>query len=253
MSLETFIQIAVASGPIVLGLMGAILSIRPPTGRWGHRLWFLSFVVVGLVSAVATFAELRSTDTGQRSILSGIDRILDGKSGKVPADVTATFVYPEGPAIVLYNTSETTALTVLYQVVLWNLDSPEAILKSALEIPVAKADYVRHDAAAGPFNLFERPLSQNRLKAGDRIFGYASVSCPDCKTHRQYWINAVWKTGGWYAPLKDGTSVDLLALLDQVPLIAKNLDGFISGIPETDRRKIMSKEEWRDNSYLPPK
>jgi len=61
--LDTLVQIAAAVGPVMLAVMGVWVSIRPPSpyGR-AHWLWAASFVLVGVITAVALFRELRSSE-----------------------------------------------------------------------------------------------------------------------------------------------------------------------------------------------
>jgi hypothetical protein len=80
--IETFVQIAAAFGPVLLAIMGVIVSLSPPDriGR-AHKVWAASFVVVGAFSALAIFFELRGTD----KILGQIWEHLQGpQSGDRP-------------------------------------------------------------------------------------------------------------------------------------------------------------------------
>jgi hypothetical protein len=79
-------------------------------------------------------------------------------------------------------------------------------------------------ADAGDFlrpktNFLQRPIVstfpqvREAVKPGDRIFGYVTVSCPNCVKDRRYWVFFVNGSGGWYSetPTKDPFELPVLA------------------------------------------
>jgi hypothetical protein len=62
-------QIAAAVGPIILAVMRVIVSIKPPKA---YRPWVASFIVVGIITAIASIAEMRGNDTTMNNIWSKI-------------------------------------------------------------------------------------------------------------------------------------------------------------------------------------
>jgi hypothetical protein len=54
-------QLLFSAGPIALAIMGAYVSISPPSQK--QRLgWIVGFIIVGGVSALSIFLEVRGTD-----------------------------------------------------------------------------------------------------------------------------------------------------------------------------------------------
>ena len=74
--METIIQAAAIGGPLLLAIMGLIVSIKPPKseGR-GHWYWFAAFFVVGGIAFLANFFELRSSDALQGKLSSKQDEL----------------------------------------------------------------------------------------------------------------------------------------------------------------------------------
>jgi len=56
------IQIFAAFGPFVLTVMGVIVSIKPPASPKAHYAWLGLFLIIGLPTSFATYAEMRSSD-----------------------------------------------------------------------------------------------------------------------------------------------------------------------------------------------
>ena len=164
----------------------------------------------------------------------------------MPPDVKLKFIYPNSPALILYNDTSTPAQNALYSFGLWNLDSPPDQMTNPLPVPSAKADYVRSHEAVGPQNIFDAPGVKSRLKAGDRIFGFVTVSCPDCKTRREYWLSIKWGDSGWFSELDADKHVDMFSLSKEIPRISKSFDAFVSDIPLAERHPVLTVEEFKN-------
>jgi hypothetical protein len=61
--MDTLIQASAAFGPVLLAIMGVVVSLNPPDriGR-AHKIWAWSFAIVGFLAALAIFFEFRGTD-----------------------------------------------------------------------------------------------------------------------------------------------------------------------------------------------
>jgi hypothetical protein len=61
---DTVVQVLATVGPIALAVMGFWVSIKPssPKSR-ANWMWAASFVIVGVATGIASFSELRGTDT----------------------------------------------------------------------------------------------------------------------------------------------------------------------------------------------
>jgi hypothetical protein len=129
--------------------------------------------------------------------------IKDDYYGAELPDVTLRFVYPNQPALQLQNISGKVALQIRYTITLWNLDATDNP-KNPLQIPVGAFDFIKPGLFGGPLNIFQ-PVATS-LKSGNRLFGSASVSCPDCARGRTFWVYIVWDQGGWYSEIPEVTT-----------------------------------------------
>jgi hypothetical protein len=119
-------------------------------------------------------------------------------------DVTLRFVYPKDPALVIANPSDSIARDIKWMVALWNMDLPDR--NDPLPIPVSTFDWIRPHDEGGPQNLFDSPLVAPLLRQGNRLFGSASVSCPECARGRTYIVYIVWGEGGWVSEVENENS-----------------------------------------------
>lgn len=118
----------------------------------------------------------RRSQNAAKEISEKLDLILKqmNKEANHPT-VGLRFVYPKSPALVLINQSGVIAKDLKWSVSLWNLDLPDR--NDPLPIPVSAFDWLRPNDEGRPENLFETPLIAPLLKAGNRLFGSASVIC----------------------------------------------------------------------------
>lgn len=128
-------------------------------------------------------------------------------------DVTLRFVYPDHPALMLINESELVAKQIKWTVVLWNMDNPKVYsdglhtpeAHEPLQIPVATFDFLRGGTRSIQ-NLLNSPLVKPHIKDGDRLFGSASVVCPDCQRGHTFVVDFVLGKGGWFSEIEDQVS-----------------------------------------------
>ena len=112
-------------------------------------------------------------------------------------EVGLRFVHANRPALIISNLSDSVARNIKWTVLLWNMDLPDR--NDPLPIPVSSYDFIRSHAEGGPQNLFDGPLLAPLLKPGDRLFGSASVDCPDCARGRTYVVYIVFGKDGWFS------------------------------------------------------
>jgi hypothetical protein len=117
-------------------------------------------------------------------------------------DVALRFVYPKSPALVLVNQSAVIARDIKWTVLLWNMDLTDR--SDPLPIPVGKFDWIRPHDQGGPQNLFGSQHVAPLLKPGNRLFGSASVDCPECARGRTYIVYIVWDESGWFSEVENG-------------------------------------------------
>jgi hypothetical protein len=75
------------------------------------------------------------------------------------------------------------------------------------------------------------------VKSGDRLFGYVTVSCPECATTRDAWVYIEYGKAGWYAPLsRDAPFVSMNHIFKAIPLVEKNVDSALDEFAPISRR-----------------
>jgi hypothetical protein len=116
------------------------------------------------------------------------------------SDVELRFVYTERPALVIVNRSGVVAKDIKWMVAVWNLDLPDRT--DPLPIPVQTFDWIPANNEGGPQDLFNGPTVAPLAKTGDRLFGSASVNCPDCFKGRTYVVHIILGSGGWFAEVE---------------------------------------------------
>ena len=114
-------------------------------------------------------------------------------------DVQLVFVHAKEVSVAVRNVSKRIVRDPQYQIAFWNLDAPKEQLMQPLPIPVKLGDFIRPGWHWGPNQLMSIQRVKNQLKKGDRIFGFAFVTCPDCAQTRWYWVYFEHGSGGWYA------------------------------------------------------
>jgi hypothetical protein len=123
-------------------------------------------------------------------------------------DVTLRFVYPKSPALLLVDSPKALARDIKWEIALWNMDLPER--NDPLPIPASTFDWLRPGDNGGPENLFSSSLVAPLLKPGNRLFGSATVICPNCQRGHTYIVYIVWDEGGWFYEVKNEKSGHLI-------------------------------------------
>ena len=189
-------------------------------------LSYLFCVLITQDKSLSTAEKLKALETYRNS--------GQPTSGENPQpDVTLVLASPESPAVMLVNASDAVAREIKYWAAIWNLET-----RQVLPIPVASFDYIRPHEAGGPQAFFGLPNVDATLKAGNRLAGVVSVTCPNCVASHSYWVYVIWGQGGWFSKIPDGHSPSLARLLKAVPDIAENPNRFFADIPPGDRVSI---------------
>lgn len=167
----------------------------------------------------------------------------------VRPDVTLHFVKPTEPAVWLRNDSEAVAENIKWQFELFNLDNPSSVdgtVYRFVPIPNRSFDFLRPHRRSGTHAVFEAPVAAATVRAGNRLFGSVTVSCPTCVRDRVYWVFLTLGQGGWYSELPAGHSVDMKEYVRALPLLMKsqNPERDLRGwIPEERRTAIPTRIE----------
>jgi hypothetical protein len=110
-------------------------------------------------------------------------------------DVALLLLYPQQLSVLIVNVSpDKVARQIMYEARFWNMTN---VMQGSFQFVgsvVRSVEYIRPKGAIGPNPLEFHPSSGPGLKAGDRLFGYLTVQCPDCARLRTYW--ASYEVGG---------------------------------------------------------
>jgi hypothetical protein len=209
--LRLWIAGALMSLSVVFGLGGVISdSVRKREDKDAakqerDRLTGMLSSLIEQQKLTATNLELQKAQIGtlaSQSIPELATRVnhIAKPSAQPPPEVTLGFVYPKDPCLVIRNPSDSIARDIKWMVALWNMDLPER--NDPLPIPAQIFDWLRPHSEGGPQILFDTPLVTPLLKAGNRLFGSASVLCPGCKRGRTFVVYIVWGEGGWFSEVE---------------------------------------------------
>lgn len=133
-----------------------------------------------------------------------------------PADVTLRFISPPIPPVlevVRKNESGGIAKEMRYKVVIWNLDALKASRGWPGGLPPLCSfhrgelgGWLRKGEESDPEWVFEAcPKFYHALVEGDRLLGFAFITCADCAHSHGYWLYKVWGQPGWFAETADGS------------------------------------------------
>lgn len=152
-------------------------------------------------------------------------------------EITLEFEGLKNTAVSVRNISKNVVRDPMYQVVLYNVDSPEDERFQPLWIPVQKGDYIRVNERLGPMSMLSLPLVQKQIKLGHRLIGYATVSCPNC-TRPFYWIYIRNGFGGWYSKMPENELPDIMGLMNLVKDPENAVRLFEEHVPLEKRKEI---------------
>lgn len=160
------------------------------------------------------------------------------KQGR-PADLISLIVNPTSPQLLIWPLGAV-ARNVEGDPLLWDIDRNDRISSDSLIINQMKYDWIRPDQHAGPTSLLDSRDIQSVVKPGHRIFGYLTITCPDCDRVRLYWIYFVYGQGGWFAEVPKGVSLNPKAIGDSIPLLREDnaLEQYLAHIPQISRIPI---------------
>ena len=160
------------------------------------------------------------------------------------ADVEALLVSPSNLSMATKNTSTELAWDLKYEAIFWNLDEERNNTQgTVLSLPqfaeTFKGDFLKPGAGFLPRTFLDEAKKSGRVKKGDRLFGFAVVTCSNCSRNRSYWIYYIYETSGWYSPLPLGQSPALEVLSKNIPAISQSPEYFFRDVPASDRKPIL--------------
>ncbi len=173
----------------------------------------------------------------EQNILERLNEIDERGDEDPKPDISLVLAYPQSVSLLIRNDSTVVARDSKYSVLFWNLELlPESM--QPLPIPVGSHDWVRPGRRGGPYGILSRPTSRGLINPGDRIFGYISLSCPECSTDKVYWVFFKHGQGGWYAEKRQKFSGGITALVKMLPMVRSDPNAALRFIPQNDRVQI---------------
>jgi hypothetical protein len=156
--------------------------------------------------------------------------------GKIPSsrveikpDVTLRIVRTKTPSVVVVP-ADATPQNINVTPLLFDLDGADQ--EHSLNIRPLTFDWIRLDQRGAPMELVN---ASDNVKAGHRVFGFISVTCPKCAHVRSYWIYFVYGSGGWYAELPDYKSPDPAKISEALPGLRAKGEAAMTNVPPTRR------------------
>lgn len=110
---------------------------------------------------------------------------------------------------------------------------------SPLPIPgkIIRSEYARPGTTTGRYEVLTE-LAKAHVKHGDRIWGFATLTCENCIKTRRYYVYWVMGEGGWYAEIPDSMPLKLPAISPPGPVSDAELQSFIQqSLPSSTARK----------------
>jgi len=219
---------------------------------YAHTIVLVAALLIGLVSVgfMQILAELKmqQTEQNERSLQQTISRavtqLIPPMRGTIPPepqerpDCGVRVVNPGSAAIVVYNRSKAILNSPQYSVYIWDLDAGSRNSLPTYE-QLFKDKWLRPGGqtgdAFGPWRIFE---TFPEPKLGDRLFGYARTTCPECVTERFYWIYTKYGESGWYGEMrgKGAPNPRFIVSLFDYPIDRQEI--VISSLPVIQRLQI---------------
>lgn len=256
--------------PILLAVVGAWISIRPPAKKY-HIYVAIGLVILGGLAGASALYQIRQTRTADEiaknaannsedalnaeisalrrqvatlsetsipTLIGDVKGLAPSKS--VPPNLRLSFVHPTEVAIVVENDRHAgLADRPKYFVQLVDLDNLSAFLR----IPTFMGDYIRSGEFIGPNEFMGMAEVKAVVKPGDRIFGSVGVSCPTCVKSRTYWLYVKAGDGGWYEEQEGAPRA--IASIDAAKKLAVNFDAYANILaPPAKRVPIQQNFEW---------
>jgi hypothetical protein len=104
-------------------------------------------------------------------------------------DIHAAVLYPQEPAIFLYNTSKIKlAREGSYQLIMVNLDRRRGARFQVVQTVATPIGVLGPGGSHLPSQLALQLDPNEPLVKGNRLFGYLIVDCAECKVNRFYWV-----------------------------------------------------------------
>ena len=150
-------------------------------------------------------------------------------------EVTAKFVQATSPGLIVLNNSQVVVRDPSCSVNMWNFSRTPPISLPTYNQP-NPGQFIKPGAGLLLATL-DNPSMKPQITAGDRLFGFVSVDCPECKTARFYWLFVIYgrPVDAWYAEVPEGQQVDVIAVNKALGETNWDIETFMSRVPHGPR------------------
>ncbi|HKT89861.1 MAG TPA: hypothetical protein VJQ59_15565, partial [Candidatus Sulfotelmatobacter sp.] len=234
-------------GSISLFALGQFFQVRDVKSVLASRVFL--YLAAGLPCAVAwQFACLMKASRWKAAaavvtmLLVGAALSLDiayPMPAHIHPDIDLALIYPQEFAAIFLNRSSVTLNEPSWRFMMWDLDAHDINgYPTNLKIPSGGGPgaWIAQHSMLPPEAIIYNVRAQ--VKPGDRLFGWASVTCPDCIKSRTYWIYAIEGSDGWFAESTVGEPDISYFTSANVQAIGEHLDEFWKREGVTNRKSI---------------
>jgi len=100
-----------------------------------------------------------------------------------------------------------------------------------------RIDYIRVGERWGPNSMMSIPSVQRRVQDGNRLLGWAVVTCPTCPNHF-YWVYIQHGVGGWFAEMNLDEFQNMAGLKRLLQAPESAVAAYLNHVPEEKRVAI---------------
>lgn len=194
-----------------------------------HNPWLIKHSkLLGAYRSIAAFVGFPVV------IIGGIYSYTQIMEALAEPEVGLEFVYMNNVAVKTVNLSSVVVYDQKYWFALINIDKFRMQNRNPLSIPAHLGDYIRVGGKTGPHAMMSIAVDKGEVKAGDRIIGFAGVTCPKCKI-RYYWLYIKHGEGGWYAEMEDDELINITNIQIGLPSADDVISAYFKDVAE-DRK-----------------
>jgi hypothetical protein len=148
-------------------------------------------------------------------------------------EIAAKFIQATSPGVMVLNVSKEGGVVrdPSCNVTMWNLSR-----NPPLSLPTFNQNnpgqYIKHGDGLLLASL-DNPSMKPQISEGDKVFGFVSVDCPDCKAMRSYWLYVVYgrPAEAWYSEIPEGQKLNPIVISKGLQEANWDVDAFMRTVP----------------------
>jgi hypothetical protein len=161
--------------------------------------------------------------------------VQGGSGAHATPGISAYFVRGTSPGVVLLNPSPVVVRDPSCSIVMWDLTkNPPVSLPTFNQYNPGQ--YIKPGEGLLLATL-DNPSMKPQIDVGDKVFGFVSIDCPDCRTARFYWLYVAYgkPDEAWYSEVPGGYPVSIISVSRGLENAGWDVDRFISQVPHAER------------------